>query len=362
MSKVFPTATTSSVDVVHGGEVKKYLSPSSELLVTWESEQYSNMACLYGFSDDRVKIVENDNRLFLGFSDAAPNVVLSPDPFPCRRLYLVLVDPRSRNFYQTAGDVFSNIKWPELSELSQLADCGGYILRGKGVTRSPKTKSIFCKRRVKLGIIYLHGLIDESSMKDEKQKTFLKSLNIRCNLHFCHDNTTNLNSISTLEKHARFVIDLKDRDTLEYTSTINGLVEFLADKFVDVLPYITDVRNYPISLSSNACGKPDNSHKLLGWFQILFYLLLGLSKADIVNHFFDKPLNNKYHETINSLLLQLYRPTVSAYLDSIESNYGSIDIFLASRLKITSQDQLRLQKSFLVDINFIDNLRFEVSL
>ena len=67
--------------------MKKFLSPSSELLVTWESEQYSNMACLYGFSDDRMKIVENDDRLFLGFSDAAPNVVLSPDPFPCRRLY-----------------------------------------------------------------------------------------------------------------------------------------------------------------------------------------------------------------------------------------------------------------------------------
>ena len=71
--------------------------------MTWESEQYSNMACLYGFSDDRMKIVEDDNRLFLGFSDAAPNVVLSPDPFPCRRLYLVLFDPRSRNFLPNRG-------------------------------------------------------------------------------------------------------------------------------------------------------------------------------------------------------------------------------------------------------------------
>ena len=95
MSKVFSTLTTSSVDV-NGGGMKKFLSPSSELLVTWESEQYSNMACLYGFSDDRMKIVEDDDRLFLGFSDAAPNVVLSPDPFPWRRLYLVLFDPRSK--------------------------------------------------------------------------------------------------------------------------------------------------------------------------------------------------------------------------------------------------------------------------
>ena len=82
MSKVFPTSSTSSIDLVHGGEVRKYVAPSKELLVTWKSDQYSNMACLFGYEDNREKIIENDNRLFLGFSDAAPNVVLSPDPHP----------------------------------------------------------------------------------------------------------------------------------------------------------------------------------------------------------------------------------------------------------------------------------------
>ena len=95
------------------------------------------------------------------------------------------------------------------------------------------------------------------------------------------------------------MIDLEDHDTLQCTSTIDGLVTFLAHKFFDVLPYITDERNYPISLSSSGYEKHDNSHKLLGWFQILFYLLVGLTKADISNHFFDQPLHKLSGGTIN---------------------------------------------------------------
>ena len=93
-----------------------------------------------------------------------------------------------------------------------------------------------------------------------------------------------------------------------------------------------------------------------------FYLLVGLTKADISNHFFDQPLHKLSGGTINSLLLQLYRPTVSAYLDCVESTYGSIDGFLYTRLKITRQDRFRLQKRFLIDMDFVDDLRFEASL
>ena len=193
MSKVFPSLSTSSIDIVHGGEVKKYVTPSRELLVTWESEQYSNMACWFGYEDNRLDLIEQDNRLFLGFSDAAPNVVLSPDPHPMKRLYFVLFDPRSRNYCCTAGDVFSNTRWPEQNELGNLNDAGGHVFdyvdnkqkminNTKYVHTTATTKSI--KKRIKLGVIYTHSTLADSSIKDQQQKLFFQSLHIRCNLHF----------------------------------------------------------------------------------------------------------------------------------------------------------------------------------
>ena len=78
MSKVFPTSITSNVDLVHGGEVKKFITPSKELLVIWESDQYSNMACLFGYEDNRMDIIKNDKRLFLGFSGSNFAKTFSP--------------------------------------------------------------------------------------------------------------------------------------------------------------------------------------------------------------------------------------------------------------------------------------------
>ena len=35
------------------------------------------------------------------------------------------------------------------------------------------------------------------------------------------------------------------------TSTIAGLVEFISKRYIEVLPYMVDELNYPLSLSSN---------------------------------------------------------------------------------------------------------------
>ena len=363
MSKVFPTSITSNVDLVHGGEVKKFITPSKELLVIWESDQYSNMACLFGYEDNRMDIIKNDKRLFLGFSDAAPNVVLSPDPFPTKRLYLVLFDPRSRNYYSTAGDVFSNTKWPEYNELINLVDTGGYVLKN----------DVPLRKRIKLGIIYTHSQLDENVIQDQQQKSFLNSLNIRCNLHFSyHDDTDRKDTISTLKKQKTFIINLNDQETIMNTSTIAGLVEFISKRYIEVLPYMVDELNYPLSLSSNDSPLYGHgSNKLVGWFQIFFYLLLGLSKEDIINNFFDKPAlsssdnddnNNNTNNSNGTLLLETYRPTIRQYLDCIEKEYGSFDAFLKNKLNVTNQDQERLQTHFMLDLNFLSELNFQITL
>ena len=179
--------------------------------------------------------IKNDKRLFLGFSDAAPNVVLSPDPFPTKRLYLVLFDPRSRNYYSTAGDVFSNTKWPEYNELINLVDTGGYVLKN----------DVPLRKRIKLGIIYTHSQLDENVIQDQQQKSFLNSLNIRCNLHFSyHDDTDRKDTISTLKKQKTFIINLNDQETIMNTSTIAGLVEFISKRYIEVLPYMVDELNF----------------------------------------------------------------------------------------------------------------------
>ena len=46
MSKVFPTSITSNVDLVHGGEVKKFITPSKEVKIKERKTFFPRRPCV----------------------------------------------------------------------------------------------------------------------------------------------------------------------------------------------------------------------------------------------------------------------------------------------------------------------------
>ena len=112
-------------------------------------------------------------------------------------------------------------------------------------------------------------------------------------------------------------------------------------------------------------GEDVGSASISEMTHIVVQTLLGLSKEDIIKNFYAKPETNNDDGKNNKkiiLLEETYRGTIRKFLNCIKSIHGSLKRYLYDILKVTESDQIRLQNHFLIDLNFITELSFQITL